>query len=47
LLDDAPASLLAAVVETLHSEKGVPRVEVWSSIRRLAKQVKSRRDLWQ
>lgn len=45
LLDEAPASLLASVAEQLAGEAG-DSAAVWKNYRRLAQQVKSRRDLW-
>jgi transcriptional regulator with XRE-family HTH domain len=47
LLDEAPMSLLAKVVEELHSEKGVERAYVWSQMRRLAHELKCFRLVWQ
>lgn len=47
LLDDAPVSLLASVVEELHEESGIQRKAVWKNLRDLARQVKSTRDIWQ
>lgn len=46
LVDDAPVSLLAAVIEQLHEESNVSREEVWKNLRGLARQVKSRREIW-
>ena len=46
LLDDAPVSLLAAVAEQLNDEANTSRETVWKSFRSLARQVKSRRDIW-
>jgi transcriptional regulator with XRE-family HTH domain len=45
-LDDAPVSLLGAVAEQLHQEASISRDDVWKNYRSLARQVKSRRDLW-
>lgn len=45
LLDEAPTSLLASVAEQLQDDAGSSTV-VWSNFRKLAHQVKSRRDLW-
>lgn len=46
LLEEAPVSLLAAVVEELHEELGVDRTQVWKKMRALAHQFKSSRELW-
>ena len=46
LLEEAPVSLLAAVVEELHEELGVDRTQVWKRMRTLAHQFKSNRELW-
>lgn len=46
LLEEAPVSLLAAVVEELHEELGVDRTQVWKKMRALAHQLKSSRELW-
>lgn len=46
LLDDAPVSLLGAVAEQLHDEERLSREAVWKNYRNLARQVKSRRDIW-
>lgn len=46
LLDEATPALLAAVVEQLHAQEGVPRAEVWTQMRELARGFKSSRDLW-
>lgn len=40
-LDDAPVSLLGAVVEQLHNEAKISREAVWQNYRSLARQVKS------
>lgn len=47
LLDEAPVSLLAAVVEQLHVENAAPRAQSWAHLRTLARQTKSSRALWQ
>lgn len=45
LLDDAPVSLLASVADQLQDEsEGTARI--WRNYRKLARQVKSNRDLW-
>jgi transcriptional regulator with XRE-family HTH domain len=46
LLDDAPVSLLGAVAEQLHDQAKLSREAVWKNFRDLARQVKSRRDIW-
>jgi len=47
LLDDAPVSLLSAVAEQLHKEANLSRETVWKNYRSLARQVKSRRPIWE
>lgn len=47
LLDDAPVSLLASLAGQLHADTGIGRDVVWKHYRSLARQVKSRRELWQ
>lgn len=46
LLDEAPVSLLASVVEQLHQEQGIERANVWRHMRELAQALKSRRGIW-
>lgn len=46
LLEEAPVSLLASVVEELHETLGVERVQVWQRMRALARRLKSGRALW-
>lgn len=46
LLDEAPVSLLAAVVDELHLTRGVPRSVVWDRMRALAGQLACARELW-
>ncbi len=46
LLDEAPVSLLASVVEQLHREEGVERAQAWKRMRELAHQLKSSREIW-
>ena len=46
LLDEAPMSLLAKVVEELHIEKGVERTEIWTRMRHLARELKCFRLVW-
>ncbi len=40
LLDEAPMSMLAKVVEQIHAEDGLPQGQVWTNMRSLAR-------LWQ
>ena len=47
LLDEAPISLLARVVDELHAEKGVEREQVWRQMRHLAQDLHCFRPLWQ
>lgn len=47
LLDEAPVSLLASVVEQLHVEERIDRAQVWKRLHDLARRLKSRRELWQ
>jgi len=47
LLDEAPMSLLSSLAEQLHRESATSRQDLWKTFRRLAQQVKSRRDIWQ
>jgi len=47
LLDEAPVSLLASVVEQLHEEAGIEHAKVWKQMRGLAHQLKSSREIWQ
>ena len=47
LLDDAPVSLLAAVAEQLHDETDISRDAVWKNYRSLAREVKSKRGIWE
>ena len=46
VLDEAPVSLLAAVVEQLHQEEALPRAQGWRQLRELAHRLKSRREIW-
>ncbi len=46
LLEEAPVSLLAKVVEQVHAEAELPREAVWANMRRLAMRFKIARDLW-
>ncbi len=47
LLDEASVSLLASVVEQLHTEDGLERAQVWKTMRTLAQNFKSPRAVWQ
>ena len=47
LLDEAPVSLLASVVEQMREEAGLARTQGWQHMRLLARRLKSRRDIWQ
>ena len=47
LLDEAPVSLLASVVEQVHTEAGVDHAKVWRNMRTMAQRLKSNRDIWQ
>ncbi|WP_422015288.1 helix-turn-helix domain-containing protein [Roseateles sp.] len=46
LLEEAPVSLLAKLVEQLHAEAGGAREEVWASMRSLARELQGMRALW-
>lgn len=46
LLEEAPVSLLASVVEELHLELGIERTQVWKKMRELARRRMSSRELW-
>ena len=47
LLDEAPVSLLARVVEEVHTQAGAPRSAVWHNMRQLARRLQCGRALWQ
>ena len=47
LLDEAPVSLLASVVEQLHEEERIEHAKAWKQMRVLAHQLKSNREIWQ
>jgi transcriptional regulator with XRE-family HTH domain len=47
LLEEAPTSLLADVVEQLHAENGIERSELWGRMKKIARSVHSYRELWQ
>jgi transcriptional regulator with XRE-family HTH domain len=46
LLEDAPVSLLASVIEQLHQRMGIERTMLWTHMRTIARQLQSRRDIW-
>ncbi len=46
LVDEAPVSLLAAVVEQLHRESGRPRDSLWAGMRAIARELSSLRAIW-
>jgi transcriptional regulator with XRE-family HTH domain len=46
LLDEAPLGLLAAVVEQLHRQQGVPRAEVWHCMGEIARRLHTGREIW-
>jgi transcriptional regulator with XRE-family HTH domain len=46
LLEEAPISLLADIVEELHLKRGVDRVLTWNRMRELARQFLSCREQW-
>lgn len=45
LLDEAPMSMLAKVVEQIHADDGMPQELVWSNMRSLARSLKLARDI--
>lgn len=45
LLDEAPMSMLAKVVEQIHADAGMPQELVWSNMRDLARSLKLTRDI--
>lgn len=47
LLDEAPVSLLAKVVDEIHAENALPRAQVWRRMRNLAHELRCYRLLWQ
>ncbi|SOE06403.1 transcriptional regulator, XRE family [Variovorax sp. YR752] len=47
MLDEAPVSLLAKVVDQIHIEKAMPRAQVWNQMRNLAHELQCYRLLWQ
>jgi len=46
LLDEAPVSLLAKVVEHMHEQFDMPRTASWSNMRRMALELKTTREFW-
>lgn len=46
-LDEASAAMLARVVEQLHQENGVERLETWQRMRHMAQALKTIRTIWQ
>ncbi len=46
LLEEAPISLLAGVVEELHLKHGIDRIQIWSRMRELARQFLTGREQW-
>ena len=46
LLEEAPLSLLAKAVEQIHAEAAMPRKNIWANIRRVARELKATRKLW-
>lgn len=46
LLEDAPISLLAKAVEQVHSQRNIPREQIWKNMRHLAKKFKTTRGFW-
>ena len=47
LLDEAPVSLLASVVDQVHAETGLDHATVWRNMRTLARRLMSSRPIWQ
>jgi len=46
LLEEAPVALLARVVEQIHTDSQMGRDAIWANMRRLACELKVRRDIW-
>lgn len=46
LLEEAPVSLLAKVVEQIHADSALPRERVWANMRSIACTLKAMRGLW-
>lgn len=47
LLDEAPISLLARVVDELHADSGIERAALWRHLREMARQLGCLREIWQ
>ena len=47
LLEEAPISLLAGIVEELHLKHGIDRIQTWHRMREMARQFLSSRGQWQ
>lgn len=45
-LDEAPIGQIADVVEQLHHETGVNRVELWQRMRDMARAANTIREIW-
>lgn len=46
-LDEAPISQIAGVVEQLHHENDISRIEIWQNMRKVANAAHLLRDIWQ
>jgi hypothetical protein len=46
LLDEAPIALPERSVKQVHFDSNIAREEIWENMRKLAQQLKSRRDIW-
>jgi len=46
-LDEASVTMLAGVVEQLHQENGVERIQTWQRMRHMAQALKTIRTIWQ
>lgn len=46
LLDEAPVSLLASLVDQLHREHSMDKTRIWANFRKLAHDLKIRRGIW-
>jgi hypothetical protein len=47
LLDDAPAPLIARLVEGLRCEAGIPSERTWDNLRRMARDMQVKRDIFE
>ena len=47
MLDEAPVSLLAKVVDQIHTKRAIPKAQVWNQMRNLAHELQCYRLLWQ